>query len=360
MLSAITRDPGYAPTILRVADELTPSPSDSSPDAPALVQFDPLDPLCTARAIKLANESDITIIQHEYGIFPGPDGDSILSFCRSVRSPQILIIHTVLSDPSSHQRAVLEELMTLAGVIVVPSNAAKTQLLATHPLDPDTITVISHGATPNHSALLEYSPAHPPTVLTWGLIGPGKGLATAIRALALVRELPLAHYVIAGATHPKVLAHTGESYRDSLIGLADELGVSSRVHFINSYLSLTDTLDLARNSDLVLLPYDSLTQVSSGVLVEALAASRPVVATRFAHATELLASGAGILVDPKDPVAMSRAITRALYDLPTRALMAERSRTAATALYWPNVAAAFRALIDQLVSRNSPRELPGK
>ena len=69
---------------------------------------------------------------------------------------------------------------------------------------------------------------------------------------------------------------------------------------------------LAQSAAAVVLPYDSTDQVTSGVLVDAIASGRPVVATAFPHAVELLASGAGIVVDHEDPDALVVALRRVL------------------------------------------------
>jgi polysaccharide biosynthesis protein PslF len=54
------------------------------------------------------------------------------------------------------------------------------------------------------------------------------------------------------------------------------------------YADRRSVLRRVRQADVVLLPYRSREQVVSGVLVEALASGKPVVATRFPHAVELL------------------------------------------------------------------------
>ncbi len=54
-----------------------------------------------------------------------------------------------------------------------------------------------------------------------------------------------------------------------------------------------------------MLPCDSPDQVTSGVLVDAVAAGRPVIATAFPHAVELLRSGAGLVVPQGDPGALA-------------------------------------------------------
>jgi glycosyltransferase involved in cell wall biosynthesis len=139
-------------------------------------------------------------------------------------------------------------------------------------------------------------------VLTWGLIGPGKGIEWAIAALGQLRDLrPTPRYLVAGRTHPKVLAEQGESYRAYLRRQARRFGVADLVEFDPAYRTATALTALLRQADMVLLPYDSTVKVSFGVLVEAVAAGRPVIATGFLQARELLAGGGGLVVLHRDP-----------------------------------------------------------
>ena len=148
--------------------------------------------------------------------------------------------------------------------------------------------------------------ADPHGLLTWGLLGPGKGIEWAIDALSMLSDLrPAPEYVIAGATHPKVRERHGEAYRDMLVDRAATAGVAGHVVFDDTYRDLESLTELIQSADLVVLPYDSRDQVTSGVLVDAVAAGRPVVSTAFPHAVELLASGAGIVVPQRDPEALA-------------------------------------------------------
>ena len=56
----------------------------------------------------------VVILQHEYGIYGGPDGDEILDLLRTTTTPSIVVLHTVLTEPTPHQRAVLEEVIARA------------------------------------------------------------------------------------------------------------------------------------------------------------------------------------------------------------------------------------------------------
>ena len=100
---------------------------------------------------------------------------------------------------------------------------------------------------------------------------------------------------------------------------------------------------------MVVLPYDSRDQATSGVLVDAIASGRPVVATAFPHAEELLATGAGITVAHQDPTALARALRRVLTDSALADSMAAEARTLASGLSWHAVAAQFQGVTNRLL-----------
>jgi glycosyltransferase involved in cell wall biosynthesis len=298
------------------------------------------------RAAKALNSHDVAVVQHEYGIYPGPDGDHVVPMLDRLTVPSIVVLHTVLTTPSARQKAVLEQIVQSAHAVVTMTSTARDRLLAGYEVDPAKVTVIPHGAA-DHSA-------HPvakrsrPHLLTWGLIGPGKGIEWAIRALAQVSDVePRPTYTVAGKTHPKVLEHQGEAYRTSLQELAAELGVADSVHFDPIYRDDASLSKLIRSADVVLLPYDSREQVTSGVLIEAVAAGVPVVATPFPHAVEVLTDGPGLLV----PFGDARAMANAIRDIITEPdLAAISSAPSSTTLLWPAVAGRYSALAHELLA----------
>jgi polysaccharide biosynthesis protein PslF len=315
-----------------------------------------------ALCVDALNATDVAIVQHEYGIYDGPDGNDVLGLMEELVVPVVLVAHTVVSAPTAGQKAVLEQACALADTVVVMTVTARERLLAGFRVDADKVIVIPHGAatppaspaTDSRSVVadddavlhalpsLSTAPADPPRLLTWGLLGPGKGIEWAIDAFAQLDDLdPAPTYVIAGATHPKVREHAGEAYREMLIERADRSGSGSRITFDDSYQDLESLIALIRSADLVILPYDSADQVTSGVLVDAVAAGRPVVSTAFPHAVELLASGAGIVVAQRDPAALADAIRSVLVDPGRGRAMAAEARRLAPELSWPAVAARY-------------------
>jgi glycosyltransferase involved in cell wall biosynthesis len=131
---------------------------------------------------------------------------------------------------------------------------------------------------------------------------------------------------------------------------AIERGIVHHVVFDATYRDAPSLAALIGSADVVLLPYDSPDQVTSGVLVEALAAGKPVVATRFPHAVEALASGAGLLVGHGDDQAMADALRRILTRPDVAAAMRREAARVGAGLRWPVVAQRYLTVIHDLLA----------
>lgn len=301
---------------------------------------------------ELLNRNDIAVIQHEYGIYGGPDGDEVVEIIRGLQVPSIVVVHTVLKHPTPHQRSVLEAIVDSADQVVVMSGAANDRLCRGYAVDDAKVTTIPHGATVPTGVPARRTGR--PTLLTWGLLGPGKGVERVIDAMVSLRDLPCRpRYLIAGQTHPKVLAADGDAYRVARVEQARHSGVGASVCFDATYRSVSSLNRLAQSATAVVLPYDSTDQVTSGVLVDAIASGRPVVATAFPHAVELLASGAGIVVDHDDPDALVSALRRVLTEPDLVGRMATEARRLAPRMAWSVVGADYLRLAHRLIAERS-------
>ncbi|MDH4307888.1 MAG: glycosyltransferase [Acidimicrobiia bacterium] len=305
------------------------------------------------RAARILNTYDTVSVQHEFGIFSGPDGVEVLDLVEAITVPVAVTLHTVLDAPTPGQRAIMGHLADRADQLVVMSNTAAARLAGRYGVDPDRIEVIPHGANPLFARPSLVAGGRP-LVLTWGLIGPGKGLETAIRAFAGLLDLrPAPRYLIAGATHPNVVAAAGETYRQSLVSLAQGLGLDHLVEFDDRYLGGPALARLVRRADMVLLPYSSTEQVTSGVLAEAIAAGKPVVATPFPHAVELLTGGAGLMASHGDVAGFSGAIRSVLTDQDLRSSMGRDARRLAESWFWPMIGRRYSNLLSRLAGRST-------
>jgi glycosyltransferase involved in cell wall biosynthesis len=299
---------------------------------------------------------DIAVIQHEYGIFGGADGQDVLDVVNQLTVPLVTVLHTVLTQPTPNQHRVLASLCAASAALVTMTETARGRLITGWGVHPSRVTVITHGAEDNRADPLDNRPTLGlrPTVLTWGLLGEGKGIEWALLALAQLRDItPVPLYRIVGQTHPRVLEHDGEAYRDRLVGMTHELDLTSMVRFDAQYLSGPALRQIVRDADVILLPYDSRDQVTSGVLTEAVAAGKPVISTAFPHAVELLADGAGLLVPQRDPVALAQALRRVLTEEGLADSMAATSRELAVSQLWPAIAASYISLGRSLLATSA-------
>jgi glycosyltransferase involved in cell wall biosynthesis len=322
------------------------------PGNEVVAQFIAGDSASLSRAAEQLNLCDVAILQHEYGVYGGTDGSEILHLLDQVLVPRVIVLHTVLTDPTPHQRQILELVIAKADAVVTMTKTARDRLAAGYAVDMTKVCIIAHGAP-----ALQTTMAEPTfrtgqfTILTWGLLGPGKGIEWGIEAMAMLRDLlPKPRYLVAGQTHPKVLLHEGEAYRDRLREQVRQAGLGSWVTFDDHYRNAGALASLVRSADVVLLPYDSTDQVTSGVLIEALAAGKPVVATEFPHAQEVLAEGAGLLVPHRDPEAIAAALRSVITrgDVMTR--MAAAASATAPQLLWPVIADQYRELTGRLIT----------
>ena len=92
-------------------------------------------------------------------------------------------------------------------------------------------------------------------ILSFGLLGPGKGYESAIAAMpAVVEAIPSAVYVILGATHPDLLLREGEAYRRRLEASRAEAGVADPVRFIDRFVGRVELGTWLEAADVFVTP----------------------------------------------------------------------------------------------------------
>jgi glycosyltransferase involved in cell wall biosynthesis len=310
------------------------------------------DYIQVARALDRCVE--VVSIQHEYGIWGGEDGDSVLDFVRSLRVPAVVTLHTVLRDPSPGQRAVLSELISLTDATVVMSRSAATILRHVYDVDGRRLHIIPHGV-PNlplvdPDAIKEsVGLAGREVILSFGLLGPGKGYELTLDALpAVVAAHPNATYVMVGATHPDLLRTEGEAYRQRLVAQAQRLGIADHVRFVDRFVGRVELTRWLEAADVFVTPYPKLDQIVSGTLSYAMGAGRAIVSTPYAYATEMLANGRGILVPPGSVSAYANALNDVLGDKTLRAGLGRRAYAYSRGMVWSAVGAEYRRLLAQV------------
>lgn len=346
--------------------------AEQAPEVVARIGQDQRGDYAAAGRVLDRRGEDVVVIEHEYGIFGGPDGEHVLSLAREVRQPIVLTLHTVLSAPSVGQAEVLRALCELATLVCVFTETARRMVLDARLVRPERVRVVPHGgptellpSANGHRRLLslprrdaEQAPRVDEdrrVLATFGLLSPGKGIETAIAAMpAIIERHPDALYVIAGQTHPEVAKLHGEEYRLSLERLARDLGLDDHVVFDDRFLTVEDLSSMLGATTIYLTPYRSREQIVSGALTFAIVAGCPTVSTPYFYAEDLLASGAGVIVPFDDAPALAEAVV-GLLDDPERL---ERARRTAVAvgreLAWPQVGGQTAAVLREAIALGPP------
>ena len=274
------------------------------------------DHIATGRAIA-ASGAHALLVQHEYGIFGGPSGAWLLDLLDEVSIPVTVTMHTVLARPNDEQTHVLRGLASRAARIVVMADLGR-KILLSQGFAPERVVVVPHGAPDrplaDPAALRErlgWEAA--PTIATFGLLSPGKGIETVIDALPALRaEVPDVRYALIGATHPHLVAKEGERYREALLQRAHERGVADSFFCVPRYVEDVELLDMLAAADVYVTPYGNPEQITSGTLAYAQALGRPIVSTPYPHARQIVAPER--LVPFADPAALASVLGGLLSD----------------------------------------------
>lgn len=327
------------------------------------IQFD--DPEAYLAAARRINESgvDAVWLQHEYGIFGGADGELVCDFVDRLAAPLILTPHTVLTDPSENQRRILDHLVTRASRIMTMSRHSCQLLAETYHAPRELLQIIPHGAPDRPFGRAEQFKqsmglAGKNVLMTFGLLGPGKGLERVIEAMpAIVARHPDTVYRIVGATHPNLVARDGEAYREKLQACAEALGVAGHILWDNRFLDTDELLDQLEACDIYVTPYFNLQQSTSGTLSYAVALGKAVVSTPYLHAKELLAGDAGRLIEPDSAEAIAEAVNTLLDEPEALLALQRRAYAKGRQTIWPRFADGAAALIEAAVAP-APRRAP--
>ena len=298
-----------------------------------------------------ASGAEAAWVQHEFGIFGGEEGDYLLDFIDALRVPLAVTLHTILTDPTPRQFGIMQAILHNASRVIVMAQKGREILLDRYGADPAIIEVIPHGIPDEpYVEPARVKPAigvaNDPVILTFGLMSRSKGIADMIDAMpAIVERVPNARYIVLGATHPGVIAHEGESYRDSLKEKVARYGLEDNIIWVDRYVELDELTRYLQAADVYVTPYHNPEQITSGTLSYAVGLGKPVVSTGYVHASELLDGGIGELVPFHDPAALARKVGDLLTDDVRRERIAQYAYAIGRTMTWERYAeAAARTL----------------
>jgi len=320
-------------------------------DYPERVRFEideqELDSYRRAAEFLNINNVEIVSVQHEFGIYGGPAGSHLLTFLREVRMPVVTTLHTVLSEPNSDQRAVMEQLDLLSNRFIVMAERGRKMLETIYGVAPEKIDLIPHGVIDmpfiDSNFYKDIFGVEGKTVLlTFGLLSPNKGIEYVIDALpAILARHPNIVYLVLGATHPHLIAREGEVYRRKLEQLAETRGVKDHVIFYNRFVKLEELKEFIGAADIYITPYLNEAQVTSGSLSYTFGAGKAIISTPYWHAQELLAGERGVLVPFRDSPAIAGGVNHYLSNPTLMTAMRKRAWKAGREMIWPVVARRY-------------------
>jgi glycosyltransferase involved in cell wall biosynthesis len=337
---------------------------DRTYEYPAAVRFQIHDEIVDdyVQAAKFLNNAclDVVSLQHEYGIFGGEAGGDIIELLSRLEMPIVTTLHTVLPEPTPIQRGVMGKIIAASTRVVVMSEKGREFLRSVHDVSPHMIEVIPHGIPDfpfleSHHAKAKIGFGGKTIILTFGLLSPSKGIETVIDAMpGIIKSCPNAVYVVLGATHPNLVRHHGEVYRESLTARVQELGMEDHVVFFNQFVEQARLLDFISMSDVYVTPYLNEAQMTSGTLAYSFGLGKAVVSTPYWHAKELLSNGRGILVPFGDVNAVSTEIAGLLTNDDRRHSMCKRAYAASRSMTWAQTAERYVAVLESARERAPP------
>jgi glycosyltransferase involved in cell wall biosynthesis len=299
-----------------------------------------------ARAATFLNGGGFEAIslQHEFGIFGGAAGGHIMALLSRLTMPIVTTLHTVLAAPNDTQRVVIDQITEVSSKIVVMSKKGRDLLRSVYQVPAEKIELIPHGipdypfVEPDQAKIL-LGFAGRAVILTFGLLSPNKGIEVMIDAMpTILKNRPDAVYVVLGATHPNLIAQHGETYRESLMKRARDLGIADHVVFLNQFVDQLTLLSFISMCDIYVTPYLNEEQMTSGTLSYSFGLGKAIVSTPYWHAQELLADGQGVLVPFGDSAATGIEISELLRDDARRHAMRARAWSVGRSMTWERAA----------------------
>jgi len=311
-------------------------------------------------AAAMLNESNVDVVnlQHEFGLYgvwkDGVYDDHLRPFLQELTKPLMVTLHSVPPSPSPSMRDAIRLISSRSDEVIVMAHTAARLLVSDYGITKVPI-VIPHGMpaiepTGRHRLKTKLGVEGRAIISTFGLVDPRKGLEFVIGAMpAIVERHPNALYLVVGQTHPELLKQQGEAYRNTLERLAEELGMSDHIGFVNEYLTQRDIVGYLLATDVYVTPYLDPNQITSGTLAYALGAGKAIVSTPYLHAIEALADDRGIIVPFRDAPAIADAVERILGDAELKQRLERRAYAYGRETAWPAVGRRVLALTQHVL-----------
>ncbi len=351
---------------------------------------------------KESNNPTAIVLQHEFGLDPDEDGTdgtgsnfvNIAKACEENNLTCLVYLHTVLEKPNDHQRQTVIDLAEHSnGLIVTTESAIDILEGAAYGISHFKLKHIDHGIRMHHPTQFDRFEIKSELGIndiflatTLGLLSPGKGVQYSIRAFGrFVHEscTPAQRehvvYLIGGQCHPEfVKAEGGKYYRafmDEIDTVLKEADVkwckvtsleeidwfNHDIVFLDMFLDESNLLKFYGATNVMILPYLNMEQISSGILADTIGSGRVAIATKFRYALELIYSNKtcppgvtigrfarGILVDPEEAAVeeIASALDFLVFEKDKRLRMEKQAHQRGYQMRWSNSAWALVQYID--------------
>lgn len=299
---------------------------------------------------------EIVMIQHEFGLFHGNEDDFIL-FLKAINKPIIVVFHTVLPRPDDKFRQLVQDIDGVAASFIVMTKNAAEILHDDYAVVQGKITVIPHGThlvkhTDKKVLKEKYNLSGRKIISTFGLLSSGKCIETTIDALqSIVAKEPDVLFLVIGKTHPTVVRHEGEKYRNFLKEKIDQLQLHNNVQFVDEYLPLDRLLEYLQLTDVYLFTSKDRNQAVSGTFSYAISCGCPIISTPIPHAIEVLKDGTGIIVDFENPEQLAENVIKLLGNEQLRKDIALNGIHKLAPTAWENAAIAHATLFEKTAKK---------
>ena len=318
--------------------------------------------LATANVINRSPDIKLVNIQHEYGLFGGNWGNYILPFMELVKKPVVVTFHTVLSRPDKDLKKITQDIVAKAAGAIVMTHHAERVLRKVYGVEKKKpIAVIPHGvhniAFPSKTEAKKKLNLSGHTVLTtFGMLSRDKGIEYAIEAMPeIVAKYPNVLYLVLGATHPNVVRHEGEVYRNKLVRLVKKLKLEDHVKFYDKYLDLAELIEYLKATDIYISPTQNPRQAVSGTVSYALSCACPIVVTASQFAKDVINRERGRLVGFGNSTDITKAVLEILDDRLMWSNMKKDTYFYSRHMTWQNVALSYFKFFNQF-AKITPRE----
>ena len=314
-------------------------------------------------AEELNNDNQVraVMIEHEFGLFGGEYGNYILEMIFILEKPIFTTFHTILPKPGEKRLQIVRSIADHSRGILVMTENSKRILIDDYFLPEEKIHIVPHGThmvlwKRKDKAKTRFGISHGPILATFGLLGRNKSIETAIEALPEIKKhFPDVKYFVLGKTHPGLVKHEGEKYREFLENRVKQLGLEDNVQFVNRFLELDELLDYLSITDIYLFTSKDPNQAVSGTFSYAMSSACPIIATPIPHAKELLTQDTGILIDFEQPQQLAEAAIRLLKDDKLRERLGRNAFHKTRYTLWENVATKVMSLFRPFIEYSNFR-----